>query len=67
MILGGQRIRIAHGEIGAVADEGWYEIVGVISDVFASFQVLLLSASGIHALMSFIVASRTRCEPKRKK
>jgi putative ABC transport system permease protein len=135
----GQRIRIAHGEIGTVADDGWYEIVGVIRDVgwqmpepmeqaamyhpallqpgtginvavrvrdpmgfaprlraladgvdremqltemrllrdvgglgatltwtvtsvvvFVSFLVLLLSASGIHALMSFIVASRTR-------
>jgi predicted permease len=135
----GQRIRIAHGEIGAVADDGWYEVVGVVRDVgwqmpepmeqaamyhpallqpgtgvsvavqvhdplgFAprlrvlgnavdpemqltdvqrmtdgggrgatltwtvtyvagvvSFLVLLLSASGIHALMSFIVARRTR-------
>jgi len=135
----GQRIRIAHGEDGAVADDGWYEVVGMVSDVgwqmpepsekaaiyhpallqpgrdlsvavrvhdpigFAprlrvlanavdpemqltdvrllsdvggrgatltwtvtyvagvvSFLVLLLSASGIHALMSFIVARRTR-------
>jgi hypothetical protein len=135
----GQRIRIAHGEIGAVADDGWYEIVGVVRDVgwqmpepmeqaamyhpallqpgtgvsvavrvhdpmrFAPrlravaaavdpemqltdvrllsdvggrgatltwtvtyvvglicVLVLLLSASGIHALMSFIVARRTR-------
>jgi putative ABC transport system permease protein len=135
----GQRIRIAHGEIGTVADDGWYEIVGMVRDfgwqmpepmeqaamyhpvllqpgtgvnvavrvrdpagfaprlrtlaegvdremqltdvrllsevgglgatltwlvtsvvVFVSFMVLLLSASGIHALMSFIVARRTR-------
>jgi hypothetical protein len=135
----GQRIRIAHGEIGAVADDGWYEVVGMIRDfgwqmpepqeqaamyhpallqpgtgvnlavrvrdplgfaprlrvladavdpemqltdvrllsdvgglgakltwtvtsvvVFVSFLVLLLSVSGIHALMSFIVARRTR-------
>lgn len=136
----GQRIRIAHSEEdGAVADDGWYEIVGVVRDVgwqmpepseqaaiyhpallqpgtslsvavlmrdpagFAprlrelanaadpemqlsdvrlmndvggrgatltwtvtyvvwciAFLVLLLSASGIHALMSFIVARRTR-------
>lgn len=135
----GQRIRIAHGENGAVADDGWYEIVGIVRDVgwqmpepmeqaamyhpallqpgtnlsvavrvhepigFAprlrvlanavdpemqltdvrllsdaggrgatltwtvtyvvgvvSLLVLLLSASGIHALMSFIVARRTR-------
>jgi cell division protein FtsX len=135
----GQRIRIRHGEDGAVADDGWYEVVGVVRDVgwqmpepmeraamyhpgllqpgtgvsvavrvhdpigFAprlrvlanavdpamqvadvhllsdvvgrgatltwtvtyvvgvvSFLVLLLSASGIHALMSFIVARRTR-------
>jgi len=28
----GQRIRIAHGEIGAVADDGWYEIVGMVRD-----------------------------------
>jgi predicted permease len=135
----GQRIRIAHGEIGAVADDGWYEVVGIVRDVgwqmpepmeqaamyhpallqpgtgvsvavrvhdpmgFAprlrvlanavnpemqltdvrlltdvggrgatltwtvtyvagvvSLLVLLLSASGIHALMSFIVARRTR-------
>jgi predicted permease len=135
----GQRIRIAHGEDGAVADDGWYEVVGMVRDVgwqmpepseqaamyhpallqpgtnvsvavqvhdpmgFAprlrvlangvdpemqltdvqrltdvggrgamltwtvtyvagvvSFLVLLLSASGIHALMSFIVARRTR-------
>jgi hypothetical protein len=135
----GQRIRIAHGEIGAVADDGWYEIVGVVRDigwqmpepmeqaamyhpkllqpgtgvnvavrvrnpigfaprlraianavdpemqltdvkrlsdvsnlgatltwmvtsvvVFVSFLVLVLSASGIHALMSFIVARGTR-------
>ena len=135
----GQRIRIAHGEDGAPADDGWYEVVGVVRDVgwqmpepseqaamyhptllqpgtgvsvavrvhdpmgFAprlrvlanavdpemqltdvrrltdlggrgavltwavtsvagvvSLLVLLLSASGIHALMSFIVARRTR-------
>jgi putative ABC transport system permease protein len=135
----GQRIRITHGEIGAVADDGWYEVVGMVRDfgwqmpepseqaamyhpvllqpgtgvnvavrlrdprgfaprlraladgvdreiqltdvqllsdvggigatltwtvtsavVFVSFMVLLLSASGIHALMSFIVARRTR-------
>jgi putative ABC transport system permease protein len=135
----GQRIRIAHGEDGAVADDGWYEVVGMVRDIgwqmpepseqaamyhpallqsdtnvsmavqvhdpmgFASrlrvlanavdpemqltdvqrltdvggrgavltwtvtyvagvvsFLVLLLSASGIHALMSFIVARRTR-------
>ncbi len=136
----GQRIRITHSEEdGAVADDGWYEIVGMVRDVgwqmpepseqaaiyhpallqpgtnlsvavrvpdatsFAprlrvlanavdpemqstdvhllsdaggrgatltwtvtyvagvvSFLVLLLSASGIHALMSFIVARRTR-------
>ncbi len=135
----GQRIRIAHGEIGSVADDGWYEIVGMVRDVgwqmpepmeqaamyhpvllqpgtsvnvavrvrdpmrfaprlralanavdremqltdvqllsdvgglgarltwtvtsvvvFVSLMVLLLSASGIHALMSFIVARRTR-------
>ena len=135
----GQRIRIAHGEDGAVADDGWYEVVGTVRDVgwqmpepseqaamyhpallqpgtnlsvavrahdpigfaprlrvlanavdpemqltdvhllsdvggrgatltwtvtsvagFISFLVLLLSASGIHALMSFIVARRTR-------
>jgi putative ABC transport system permease protein len=135
----GQRIRIAHGEIGAVADDGWYEVVGVVRDVgwqmpepmeqaamyhpallqpgtglsvavrvhdpmrFASrlravatavdpemqltdvrllsdvggrgatltwtvtyviglvcLLVLLLSASGVHAMMSFIVARRTR-------
>ena len=135
----GQRIRIAHGEIGAVADDGWYEIVGVVRDFgwqmpepqeqaamyhpallqpgtgvsvavrvrdpmgfaprlraladavdpkmqltdvrllsdvggpgreltwtvtsvvgLVSLLVLLLSASGIHALMSFIVARRTR-------
>jgi predicted permease len=135
----GQRIRIAHGEIGALADDGWYEVVGMVRDVgwqmpepmeraamyhpvllqpgtgvsvavrvhdptgFAprlrvlanavdpemqltdvhllshvggrgvtltwtvtyvvaviSLLVLLLSASGIHALMSFIVARRTR-------
>jgi predicted permease len=135
----GQRIRIGHGENGAVADDGWYEIVGMVRDVgwqmpepmelaamyhpsllqpgtsvsvavrvhdpigfaprlrslanavdpemqltdvrllsdvsgrgatltwtvtyvagFISFMVLLLSASGIHALMSFIVARRTR-------
>ena len=135
----GQRIRIAHGEIGAAADDGWYEVVGMVRDVgwqmpepmeqaamyhpallqpgtgvsvavrvqdpmgFAprlralanavdaemqltdvqrltdvggrgatltwtvtyvvgvvSLMVLLLSASGIHALMSFIVARRTR-------
>jgi predicted permease len=135
----GQRIRIAHGEIGAVADDGWYEVVGMVRDIgwqmpepseqaamyhpallqpgtnvsvavqvhdpmgFAprlrvlanavdaemqltdvqrltdvggrgamltwtvtyvagvvSFLVLLLSASGIHGLMSFIVARRTR-------
>jgi predicted permease len=29
----GQRIRISHGEIGAAADDGWYEIVGVVKDV----------------------------------
>jgi putative ABC transport system permease protein len=29
----GQRIRIAHGENGAVADDGWYEIVGIVRDV----------------------------------
>lgn len=135
----GQRIRIAHGEIGAVADDGWYEVVGVVRDFgwqmpepqeqaamyhpsllqpgtalsvavrvrdpmgfaprlrvlahavdpamqltdvrllsdvggrgaqltwavtyavgLVSLLVLLLSASGIHALMSFIVARRTR-------
>jgi putative ABC transport system permease protein len=135
----GQRIRIAHGEIGTEADDRWYEIVGMVTDVgwqmpepteqaamyhpvllqpgtdvnvavrvhdptgFAprlrvlanavdpemqvtdvhllsdivgrgatltwtvsyvvgviSFLVLLLSASGIHALMSFIVARRAR-------
>jgi putative ABC transport system permease protein len=135
----GQRVRIAHGEDGAVADDGWYEVVGMVRDVgwqmpepseqaavyhpallqpgtglsvavrvhdpigfaprlrvladavdpemqltnvqrltdvggrgatltwtvtyvagFVSFLVLLLSASGIHALMSFIVARRTR-------
>ena len=28
----GQRIRIAHGEIGAVADDGWYKIVGMVRD-----------------------------------
>jgi hypothetical protein len=135
----GQRIRIAHGEDGAIADDGWYEIVGVVRDVgwqmpepmeqaamyhpallqpgtgvsvavrvrdpigfasrlrvlanaadpamqvtdvhllsdivgrgatltwtvacvvgLVSFLVLLLSASGIHALMSFVVARRTR-------
>jgi predicted permease len=135
----GQRIRITHGEIGAAADDGWYEVVGMVRDVgwqmpepseqaamyhpvllqpgtgvniavrvsdptgfvprlraladgvdreiqltdvqllsdvggmgatltwavtsavvFVSFMVLLLSASGIHALMSFIVARRTR-------
>lgn len=135
----GQRIRIARGEDGAAADDGWYEVVGVVRDVgwqmpepseqaamyhpsllqpgttvsvavqthdpkgFAprlrilanavdpemqltdvrllsdvggrgatltwtmasvagvvSLLVLLLSASGIHALMSFIVARRTR-------
>jgi putative ABC transport system permease protein len=135
----GQRIRIAHGENGAEADDGWYEVVGMVEDVgwqmpepmelaamyhpallqpgtplsvavrvndpagFAprlralanavdpamqltgmqrlsdvggrgrtltwtatyvagvvSFLVLLLSASGIHALMSFIVTRRTR-------
>ena len=136
----GQRIRIAHGEEdGAAADDGWYEVVGVVRDFgwqmpepeeqsamyhpsllqpgttlsvavrvrdpigFAprlrvlanavdpkmqltdvrplsevggrgatltlgrdvgagsvSFLVLLLSASGIHSLMSFIVARRTR-------
>ena len=135
----GQRIRIAHGEIGSSADDGWYEVVGMVSDfgwqmpepeeqaamyhpallqpgtplniavrmrdpigfaprlrvlVYAvdpemqltdvgllsdvggrgaaltwtvtyvvglvSLLVLLLSASGIHALMSFIVARRTR-------
>jgi predicted permease len=136
----GQRIRIAHSEEdGAVADDGWYEVVGMVTDVgwqmpepseqaaiyhpallqpgtdvsvavrvhdpsgFAprlralanavdpemqlndvhllsdivgrgatlawtmsyvagviSLLVLVLSASGIHALMSFIVARRTR-------
>jgi len=135
----GQRIRIGHGEDGAAADDGWYEVVGMVRDVgwqmpepteqaaiyhpallqpgtnvsvavrvhdpigfapqlrvlahavapemqltdvhllsdvggrgatitwtvtyvagFISFLVLLLSASGIHALMSFIVARRTR-------
>ena len=135
----GQRIRIAHGEDGAVADDGWYEVIGMVRDVgwqmpepseqaamyhpallqpgrelsvavrvhdpigFAprlrvlanavdpemqltdvrllsdvggrgamltravtyvagvvSLLVLLLSASGIHALMSFIVVRRTR-------
>ena len=136
----GQRIRIAHSEEnGAAADDGWYEVVGMVRDVgwqmpepseqaamyhpallqpgtnvsvavqvrdpmgFAprlrilanavdpemqltdvqrltdvggrgamltwtvtyvagvvSFLVLLLSASGIHGLMSFIVARRTR-------
>ena len=135
----GQRIRISHGENGAVADDGWYEIVGIVRDVgwqmpepmeqaamyhpgllqpgtgvtmavrvrdpmdfaprlraladgvdremqltdvrrlgdiggigatltwtvasaavLVSLMVLLLSASGIHALMSFIVARRTR-------
>ena len=136
----GQRIRIAHSEEdGAVADDGWYEVIGIVRDVgwqmpepseqaamyhpallqpgttvsvavrvhdptgFAprlrvlanavdsemqltdvrrlsdvggrgatltwtvtsvagvvSFLVLLLSASGIHGLMSFIVARRTR-------
>jgi len=136
----GQRIRITHSEEdGAVADDGWYEVVGIVRDVgwqmpepseqaaiyhpallqpgtnlsvavrvhdpigFAprlrvlanagdpgmqltdvrpmidvggrgatltwtvtyvagvvSFLVLALSASGIHALMSFIVARRTR-------
>jgi hypothetical protein len=134
----GQRIRISHGEIGVVGDDGWYEVVGVVRDVgwqmpepmeraamyhpallrpgtslnvavrvrdpmgFAprlralagavdpemqmvdvrllsdggrgatltwavasavgvvSLLVLLLSASGIHALMSFVVARRTR-------
>ena len=135
----GQRIRIAHGEDGVAADDGWYEIVGLVRDVgwqmpepseqaamyhpallqpgrelsvavrihdpirFAprlrvlanavdpemqltdvrllsdaggrgatltravtcvagvvSLLVLLLSASGIHALMSFIVVRRTR-------
>jgi len=135
----GQRIRIAHGEDGAPADDGWYEVVGMVRDVgwqmpepmeqaamyhpallqpgtnvsvalrvldptgfaprlrvlanavdpdmqltdvrlmsdaggrgatltwtvtyvvgFISFLVLVLSASGIHALMSFIVARRTR-------
>jgi predicted permease len=135
----GQRIRIGHGETGAPADDGWYEVVGMVRDVgwqmpepmeqaamyhpavlqpgtnlsvavrvqdpmrFAqrlrvlanavdaemqmtdvkllsdaggrgatltrtvtyvasviSFLVLVLSASGIHALMSFIVARRTR-------
>ena len=29
----GQRIRIAHGENGALADDGWYEIVGMVRDV----------------------------------
>jgi hypothetical protein len=136
----GQRIHIAHSEEdGVVADDGWYEVVGMVKDVgwqmpepseqaavyhpallqpgtdvsvavrihdptgfaprlrvlanaidpemqltdvkllsdvggrgatltwtvtyvagFISFLVLLLSASGIHALMSFIVARRTR-------
>ena len=135
----GQRIRITHGEIGSVADDGWYEIVGMVKDVgwqmpepteqaamyhpvllqpgtgvsvavrvhdpigfaprlrvlanavdpemqltdvkllseaggrgatltwtvayvigFISLLVLLLSACGIHALMSFIVTRRTR-------
>ena len=134
----GQRIRITHGEIGAVADDGWYEVVGMVKDVgwqmpepseqaamyhpallqpgtglnvavrvrdpmgftpqlralasavdpemqmadvrllsdsgrgatltwavtsavgVVSLLVLLLSASGIHALMSLIVARRTR-------
>jgi predicted permease len=136
----GQRIRVAHSEEdGAVADDGWYEVVGMVRDVgwqmpepseqaamyhptllqpgtnvsvavrvhdpagfaprlrvlanavapemqltdvhllsdvggrgatltwtvtsvagFISFLVLLLSASGIHGLMSFIVARRTR-------
>lgn len=136
----GQRIRVAHSEEnGAVADDGWYDIVGIVRDVgwqmpepseqaamysptllqpgtnvsvavrvhdpggfaprlralanavdsemqltdvqllsdvggrgatltwavtyvagFIAFMVLLLSASGIHALMSFIVARRTR-------
>ena len=135
----GQRIRITHGEIGNAADDGWYEVIGMIRDfgwqmpepeeqaaiydpvllqpgtavsiavrvrdpmgyaqrlravadavdpemqlsdvrllsdvgglgatltwtvtsvvVFVSLMVLLLSASGIHALMSVIVARRTR-------
>ena len=135
----GQRVRIAHGEVGVLADDGWYEIVGVVRDFgwqmpepeeqaamyhpallqpgtglsmavrmrdamsFApalrvladavdptmqltdvrllsdaggrgarltwavtsavgvvSLLVLLLSASGVHALMSFLVARRTR-------
>jgi len=135
----GQRIRITHGEIGAAADDGWYEIVGMVRDfgwqmpepqelaamyhpvllqpntdvrvavrvhdpmgfaprlrvlanaadaemqltdmqllsdvgglgarltwavtsvvTVVSLMVLLLSASGIHALMSFIVTRRTR-------
>jgi putative ABC transport system permease protein len=135
----GQRIRIAHGEDGAPADDGWYEVVGVVRDVgwqmpepseqaamyhpallqpgtgvsvavrvhdpmgfaprlrvlanavdpemqltdvrlltdvggrgatltwtvtyvagIVSLLVLLLSVSGIHALMSFLVARRTR-------
>ena len=135
----GERIRIAHGEIGSAADDGWYEIVGTVRDFgwqmpepeeqaamyrpallqpgtalslavrvrdplgfaprlrvladavdptmqltdvrllsdaggraaqltwavttavgLVSLLVLLLSASGIHALMSFIVARRTR-------
>jgi predicted permease len=136
----GQRIRVTHSEEdGAVADDGWYEVVGMVRDVgwqmpepmeqaaiyhpavlqpdtnlsvavrvhdpmgfaprlrvlanavdpemqltdvrlltdaggrgatltwtvtyiagFISVLVLLLSASGIHALMSFIVARRTR-------
>jgi hypothetical protein len=136
----GQRIRLAHSEEdGAVADDGWYEVVGMVRDIgwqmpepseqaaiyppallqpgtnlsvavrvhdptdfaprlralanavdaemqltdvrrmsdlggrgatltwtvtyvagFIAFLVLLLSASGIHALMSFIVARRTR-------
>jgi putative ABC transport system permease protein len=136
----GQRIRIAHSEEdGVPADDGWYEVIGMVRDVgwqmpepseqaaiyhpallqpgtsvslavrfhdpigfaprlrvlanavdpemqltdvrllsdvggrvatltwtvtyvvgFISFLVLLLSASGIHALMSFIVARRTR-------
>jgi putative ABC transport system permease protein len=29
----GQRIRIRHGEIGTVADDAWYEIVGMVRDV----------------------------------
>jgi putative ABC transport system permease protein len=136
----GQRIRVTHSEEdGAAADDGWYEVVGMVRDVgwqmpepseqaamyspallqpgtnvsvavrvhdpigfaprlrvlanavdpemqltdvqllnnvggrgatltwtvtyvagFISFLVLLLSASGIHGLMSFIVARRTR-------